>query len=304
MDLNGIIVSWNHGAGRLFGHTAEEAIGKPITILYPDNSHEAAEVLGRIRRGEQLARYETVRQRKDGSLVDISLTMSPVKNSENSVIGASKIAQNISDRKHSDALRTLMVDELNHRVKNTLAEVQSIAAQSLKGASDVGRRETFEFRLVALSRTHDLLARESWENVSLRELVLQQLEPYRAENGTSFAVEGPDLGLWPKAALTLGMAFHELATNAAKYGAFSKPAGQVQVTWHVLRASKSSTLRLKWEETGGPPVEKTERKGFGSTLIERGVSLELDGEVRVDFDSGGVVCTMEIPLPVARRAGD
>ena len=186
------------------------------------------------------------------------------------------------------------MDELNHRVKNTLATVRSIAAQLLKRSSDVELRETFDGRLIALSRTHDLLTRGSWESASLRDLLLQEFEPYRSEERTRFVVHGPDLGLNPKAALTLGMVFHELITNAAKYGALSKPAGQVRVTWEVLRTSEPSALRLKWTETGGPPVKKREHKGFGSTLIERGVSLELEGEVQVDFDPSGLICTMEI----------
>jgi two-component sensor histidine kinase len=132
----------------------------------------------------------------------------------------------------------------------------------------------------------------------LRELLLQELEPYGSGEGLRCVVEGPDLGLWPKAALALGMAFHELATNAAKYGALSKPEGQIRVTWELLRSSDARTLRLQWAETGGPPVENTERKGFGSILLERGLSLELDGEVRLDPDPSGIICTMQIPLPV------
>ncbi|MGH6982091.1 MAG: sensor histidine kinase, partial [Stellaceae bacterium] len=117
-----------------------------------------------------------------------------------------------------------------------------------------------------------------------------------SENGTRVVIEGPDVELKPKAALALGMAFHELATNAAKYGALSKPAGQVRVTWEVVRSSESM-LRLNWMETGGPPVTKTGHKGFGSMLIERGLSFELDGRVQIDLNSGGLVCTVEIPMP-------
>ena len=205
----------------------------------------------------------------------------------------------ITERKRAELRQQLLMDELNHRVKNTLATVQSIAAQLLKGTPDVELRETFDGRLVALSRTHDLLMHDSWKSASLRDLLLQEFEPYWSGEDARFVVEGPDLRLNPKAALTLGMAFHELTTNAAKYGALSKPTGQVRVTWEVLRASEPSALRLKWIETGGPPVKKREHKGFGSTLIERGVSLELEGEVRVEFDPSGLICTMEIPLAAA-----
>ena len=296
-DLTGVIATWNRGAERLFGYAAEEVVGKPITILYPpDRLDEGSEILARIGRGERIDHFETIRRRKDGSLVDISLTVSPVKDAEGRIIGASKIAQDITERRHSDDLRTLMVDELNHRVKNTLATVQSIAAQSLKGISDIESRETFDARLVSLSRTHDLLARDSWEGASLRELLLQELEPYRAEDGTRFTVEGPDFALRPKAALALGLAFHELATNAAKYGALSTREGRIRVTWDIPNASAPGALRLKWAETGGPPVTNIAHKGFGSVLIERGLALELDAKVELDFDPGGLVCTVEVPL--------
>jgi two-component system, chemotaxis family, CheB/CheR fusion protein len=230
-------------------------------------------------------------------LVNVSLTVSPIKEGGGRIVGASEIVQDITERKHAEDIRALMADELNHRVKNTLATVQSIAAQSLKGTIDGQGREAFDARLVALSRTHDLLARDNWEGASLRELLLQELEPYRSEEGLRFVAEGPDLGLRPKAALALGMAFHELATNAAKYGALSRPEGQVRVTWELLRSAEARTLRLQWTETGGPLVENTGRKGFGSILLERGLSLELDGEVRIDPDPSGIVCTMQIPLP-------
>ena len=135
----------------------------------------------------------------------------------------------------------------------------------------------------------------------MRDLLLQELEPYRSEEDARFVVEGPDFALRPNAALALGMAFHELATNAAKYGSLSKPAGRVRVGWDLLRRSELSMLRLKWAETGGPPVETTDRKGFGSILIERGLSLELDCKAELDFAPSGLVCTIEIPLPTGKE---
>ena len=299
-DIDGTILTWNSGARRLFGYTADEILGKRIAALHPpDLPDEASAILARIRRGERIEHYDTVRRRKDGSTVEVSLTVSPVKSVDGTIVGASKIAQDITERRHGDTLRVLMRDELNHRVKNTLATVQSIAAQSFKGV-DSQSRETFDARLVALSRTHDMLARENWESASLRDLLLQEIEPYRSDEGGRFVVEGLDFALRPKAALALGLAFHELATNAAKYGALSKPGGRVRVTWDVVSRSEPSALRLKWAETGGPKVRQPERKGFGSILIERGLAHELDGEVRLDFARHGLVCTIEIPLPPAR----
>jgi two-component sensor histidine kinase len=239
----------------------------------------------------------------DGAFRPFLTRVLPHRDAEGRLVRWFGTNTDISGEREAAARQQLLVDELNHRVKNTLATVQSIAAQLLKGTPDAELREAFDGRLVALARTHDLLTRGSWESASLRDLLLQEFAPYQSEEGTRFVVEGPDLGLNPKAALTLGMAFHELTTNAAKYGALSKPAGQLRVTWEVPRASGPRALRLKWVETGGPPVTKTRHKGFGSTLIERGLSLDLGGEVRVAFDPSGLICTMEIPLAAAGRSG-
>jgi len=299
-SLEGMITSWNAGAEQIFGYTAKEVVGKPLSVLLPEHQFDGVpHILGKLARGERVEDFEIRRTTKYGKSIDISMTISPVRNERGVMIGASTVGRDIRERKHADDLRALMINELNHRVKNTLATVQSIAAQSLKEASDVESRENFDARLVALSRTHDLLARESWERASLRDVLLQELEPYRSNERARFVIEGPDFELWPKAALALGMAFHELATNAAKYGALSKPTGQVRVMWDFLRSSEPTALRLRWAETGGPPVKKTGHKGFGSTVIERGLSLELDGEIRLDLDPGGVICTIEIPLPDA-----
>jgi two-component system, chemotaxis family, CheB/CheR fusion protein len=295
--LEGTITSWNGGAEKIFGYTAKEAIGEPLSILVPDHQlDEVPKILERLARGERVEHFEIGRITKAGKRIDIAMTISPIHGETGAMIGASTIAHDISDRKRSDELRALMVNELNHRVKYTLATVQSIAAQSLRGTADPQIREAFESRLVALARTHDVLAFDSWEGAPLRNLLLQELKPYQSEDGTRAVVEGPDVGLRPKAALALGMAFHELATNAAKYGALSNSAGQVRVTWNV-QSSSESMLRLTWAESGGPKVTRNGRKGFGSKLIERGLALELNGSVRLDLAPGGLVCTMEIPLP-------
>jgi two-component sensor histidine kinase len=240
---------------------------------------------------------EVLIERPDGSRVIVVVNIRSLKSSQGEVTGAINCFYDITERKRGELHQQLLMNELNHRVKNTLATVQSIAARSLKGTSDAAGLRAFSARLIALSRTHDLLTRDSWEKVSLRDLVLQELEPYRSEGGARFVVEGPELKVTPKAALALGMAFHELATNAAKYGALSKSTGQVRVAWEVAEASES-VLRLRWMESGGPPVKKTGHKGFGSIVIERGLSFELDGEVGIDLDPRGLVCTMKMPLTV------
>jgi two-component sensor histidine kinase len=258
--------------------------------------HDESPMAMALKEDRPIRAAEAIAERPDGTRVSFIPYPTPLHDDTGKLVGGVNMLIDVTERKQAELQRQLLMDELNHRVKNTLATVQAIAAQSLKGASNAAHRSNFEDRLVALSRTHDLLSHGSWESASLRDLLLHELEPYRSGERIRFMVEGFDLRVKPKAALALGMAFHELATNAAKYGSLSKPTGQVRVTWDVLRSSEPSTLRLKWTETGGPPVKRTRRKGFGSTVINRGLSFELDGKVRVDFDPGGLTCSIEIPL--------
>ena len=194
----------------------------------------------------------------------------------------------------------VLLAELNHRVKNVLATVQSIAAQTARGSASLEEFErAFEGRLGALSRTSTLLAVNSWRTTELRTLVEAALEPYRAPDG-NVRVHGPATTLPPKAALTLSLALHELATNAAKYGALSVPEGRVDVTWRVDEdGAAGRRLALEWAEHGGAAVRAPDRRGFGRTLIERSVAYELGGTARLDFPPEGVRCRIEVPLPAA-----
>ncbi len=303
-DASGAIQKFNRRAVELWGRepasgdTDERFCGsfrlfRPDGSFMPHDQCPMAEVVsGKI---SEVHDAEVLIERPDGSRVTVVVNIRQLKDNHGEITGAINCFYDITERKQSELRQQLLMNELNHRVKNTLATIQSIAARSLRGTSDAASLNAFNARLVALSRTHDLLTRDSWEKVALRDLVRQELDPYRSGEGERFVIEGPDLTVKPKAALALGMAFHELATNAAKYGALSKSTGQVRVAWEVVSASESM-LRLEWMESGGPPVEKTGRKGFGSTVIERGLSLELDGEVEIDLKPGGLVCTMELPL--------
>ena len=197
----------------------------------------------------------------------------------------------ITERKRAEDRQKLLVNELNHRVKNSLATVQSIAAQTLRSiTSPEFFREAFESRLIALSHTHDLLTRESWEGASLREVVDGELRAMAAEDRVTFDYAS-DLRLNPKAAVALGMGIHELATNAVKYGAWSVPGGEVIVAWR----QDGDLLRLSWTERGGPPVNNPTRRGFGARLLERGLAAELSGGVELTYDPTGLVCHMALP---------
>lgn len=296
-DVQGVIRTWNKGAERLFGYKAREVIGKPVNILIPpDRQDEEPAILARIRRGERIEHYETVRVRKDGDLLDISLTVSPLKNSRGQVIGASKIARDVTERRRHEERRQLLVNELNHRVKNTLATVQSLAAQTFRGKDQSPAFGEFESRLVALSRAHDVLTRESWEGVDLQELITGAIAPICVEPEERFEISGPSLRLRPKVALSLAMAFHELCTNAAKYGALTNEAGRIKIFWKVVALDAEPRLFLRWEELGGPKVEMPRQKGFGSRLLERALCHELGARVELSFAPTGVACEIEAPL--------
>jgi PAS domain S-box-containing protein len=295
-DLNGVITSWNRGAERLFGYSAEEAIGKSVVTLIPQDRHdEEREILARVGRGERVDHYETVRQRKDGSLIEISLTVSPVRNREGRITGASKIARDITEQKRAKEKNDLLVGEIKHRIRNTMATVHAIAAQTLHGAS---REELAAFlaRLQALARSHDQLTLENWNRTPLGGVVDQALAAFQDKNCRCFVTEGPnDILLDSTRATLLTMILHELATNAVKYGALSNGTGRVTASWKLLEHTEPPRFRLCWKEEGGPPVTPPQRKGFGSHLIERALSGAA-GEARLEFAKTGVRCSLEMAI--------
>jgi PAS domain S-box-containing protein len=294
-DLNGIIRSWNKSAERIFGWTAEEAIGKHISLLIPaDRIDEEPGIIERIRHGERVDHFETIRQHKDGTPINISLTISPIKNAAGQVIGASKIARDITEKTRSDDARELLLHEIKHRVKNTLGTVQAIATQTFREGPRV-ERDAFAGRLRALSGAHDLMTQQDWDHVSARGMVERALAPFQENRQARFDLSGDEVILAANPALLLAMALHELATNAVKYGALSNDAGRVSLIWHVRRHEEDRRLCLEWRETDGPIVVTPTRKGFGSTLIERALQQE-QGRSCFDFRPEGVICKLEIKL--------
>jgi PAS domain S-box-containing protein len=244
-------------------------------------------------------------RRKDGSEFWAALFISPVRDESGDIVQHFASFVDLTRHKEEQAQSRMLIDELNHRVKNTLTTVQSIVVQALRNQSDPEViRESIESRLFALSRSHDLLTRENWENAGLLDVVKAALEPFGIANGRSerFKVTGENVRFPPKAALALGIAFHELATNAAKYGAFSGETGCVRVGWTIEPAPDGDRLILRWSEEGGPQVTPPSKKGFGSRVIERGLAFELGGITTLDFCPDGVVCTIDIPAP--RAVGD
>jgi PAS domain S-box-containing protein len=290
-DLNGVITSWNKGAQRLFGYTADEMVGKPLMVLIPSDRHgEEVEILRRIRRGDSIEHYETVRQRKDGSLFDISLTVSPIKNAQGKIIGASKIARDITERKRSEALTEMLARETEHRAKNVLATVQATVHLSQSDTPE-GLKSAIEGRIQALANVHTLFVQSRWTGADLHSVVTQELSPYFRDGAARARINGPNLLLEPNTAQTLAVTLHELATNAAKYGALSVPAGTVNVEWS--RAADGRVV-LRWTETGGPPVAPPTRRGFGTRVIERMIQGQLKGQMRCDWRAEGFACEIAI----------
>jgi PAS domain S-box-containing protein len=204
------------------------------------------------------------------------------------------VSLDITERKRAEDRQKLLLDELNHRVKNTLATVQSIAMQTRRNATGPQDfNDAFDARLAALANAHDLLTRTSWQGVSLSDMVKLTLQPY-ANN--EIEVAGPAVLMGPNAAVTLNMAFHELATNAAKYGALSREGGSVDVNWSVDRNAQPPAICVEWSEARGPLVQPPVRRGFGSRVLEQGIARELGGAVSLDYRPAGLKCRMTIPL--------
>jgi len=243
--------------------------------------------------------------RKDGRVIWISVSSSPVRDESGRLLYLVRVVQDITERKAAEQRAKLLIDELNHRVKNTLATVQSLASQTARAApTPASFRESFEGRLVALSKAHDQLTMHHWESADLRELLSAGFAPYHG-GAERVVMRGEDVVLRPRAALTLAMTFHELITNAAKYGALSAPGGGVEMRWHIVEADGMPTLHVEWREQGGPPVAPPARRSFGTRLIESGVKAELGGRVEIAFAREGLRCDLDIPLAsLAVKAGE
>ena len=297
-NLNGVILSWNAGAERMLGFTADEAVGKAITILIPPERHdEETEIIERIRHGERIDNYDTVRRRKDGSLIDVSLSISPVRDSRGKVVGAAKIIQDITERKRRSDQLNMIMREMLHRTNNLLAVIQAMSRQTARHSVDFSEFATrFDARIQGLAHSNDLLVKQDWQGVTINDLVHAHLAPFIEANKTRVDAEGPRLLLKPEAAQSLGLALHELATNASKYGALSTNEGKITVRWERYTSSDGvECVRLTWREHGGPPVKTTQRKGFGRVVIEQMVARTLDAKVAASFAPEGVGWTFDVP---------
>jgi two-component sensor histidine kinase len=240
----------------------------------------------------------SLRRVPDGPLEDryLDFIYQPVTNAAGQVTGIFVDGQDVTDRLKTERHLRLVVNELNHRVKNTLSMMQAIAAQTFRDGEDLaGAHATFSARVMALGRANDLLTAENWEGASLKDVIARTAAAHSSD-GDRFIIKGPVVRLSPKTAMAVSMALHELATNAIKYGALSSPSGMVEVRWTLTPEAAGERLTLTWREMGGPPVAIPARRGFGTRLIERGLAAELDGQVQVLFEPTGVICVVEVSM--------
>jgi PAS domain S-box-containing protein len=301
---DGTFLRVNEAITAITGYSREHLLSsKLFAHTYPDDVDPDREAFEKQIAGK-LEFYSVEKRffRKDGRLIWLSVRSSPIRAADGHLLYLVRVVQDITERKAAEQRQQLLVDELNHRVKNTLATVQSLASQTARGSpSPAVFRESFEGRLIALSKAHDQLTMHHWESAELRELLSANIAPYIVGGMERVALRGEDVVLRPRAVLTLAMAFHELTTNAAKYGALSIPGGRIEIDWHSFRREDDGCplLRIVWAEQGGPPVSGPRERGFGSKLIEGSIAAELGGCASLTFEPTGLRCEIDIPLATA-----
>jgi PAS domain S-box-containing protein len=297
-NLDGVIQSWNAGAERLFGYSAEEVIDRPITILIPDDRlDEETLILSRIRKGERVDHYETVRRRKDGRLIHVSLTVSPIFDGNGNVLGASKIARDVTAQHLARERQQLLLREMNHRVKNLFSVTSSIVSVKARTAASAQELAAAVIeRLDALGRAHALTMAgdrpQADHRTTLHELTRAILAPYDGKR-SRLSISGDDLGIDDKAVTPIALLFHEFATNAAKYGSLSNDTGRVALSF----ALHDDVVKILWSEIDGPQVSATSEQGFGSRLVEA-TAAQLGGHIEREWATDG----LRIRLNLARQS--
>jgi PAS domain S-box-containing protein len=308
MDLKGNIRTWNPAAAALFGYSAEEINGKPKTLLVPaegiaDHKRQQARILG----GESL-RSETIRVHRNGTPIAVSVDAAPIRRPDGSIIGSSSILHDITERIAGEEHRQFLMREIAHRSKNQLAIIQAIANQTARSSGT--KREfldQFKGRLQGLSASHDLLLKQNWRGALLEEIVRGQIEGFVGDRSSAVRLDGPSAMLTAAAAEAIGLAIHELATNSAKYGALSVPAGKVDVVWRKIDPETEddgeSMWELSWRERDGPKVQTPSVTGFGTQVVKRMVAMAVNGTAELVYSESGLVWCLTFPASAMRQMG-
>jgi PAS domain S-box-containing protein len=280
-------------AESLLGYPRDALIGRPVTMLVPERLRDGDHGFRLREPGAAEPQREFVVLRGDGAELPVEIGVSPLDTPDGTTAIAAIV--DISGRKRADAQRDLLLAELNHRVKNTLAVVQAIARQTFRHTDGMEERQSFEGRLAALAAAHDQLTRETWDSAALACLAADTLRLDGADPDR-LSWSGPPVMLPPRQAVAITLALHELLTNALKYGAFSNDAGKVRLVW-LLAGGDEPRLRLAWTESGGPPVSPPTRRGFGSRMIEQVLAGDCEASVTTEYPVSGLTCVIEMPLP-------
>ncbi|MDZ4366113.1 MAG: HWE histidine kinase domain-containing protein [Afipia sp.] len=295
------IIFANDSFLKLTGYDRAEVLGLGFNALMArDATQEVLKGLAAAFDGSNESSIEVRYRRKDDSVFWADLFMSPVHDEDGKVVQHFTSLVDLTRHKLEQAQSRALIDELNHRVKNTLSTVQSIVTEALRTPVSFDTiKESITSRIFALSRSHHLLSDKNWGGTGLHDLLDAALKPFGVANGRKerFLITGANVRVSPKATLALGIAFHELATNAVKYGAFSNEAGSITVSWSIELKPGDDRLVIRWQEKDGPPVSQPTRKGFGSKVITRGLAHELEGTVDLEYRADGVACTIDIPAP-------
>ncbi|KQY27824.1 HWE histidine kinase domain-containing protein [Rhizobium sp. Root483D2] len=297
MDLDGLVTSWNEGATRILGWTAEEMVGRPATAFFIQEDREVGipqrEMTAALTKGR--GSDERWHLKEDGTTFWASGEMMALRAADETVIGFIKILRDRTQERDQADRQRLLMHELGHRMKNTLSVVQSIATQSLRNAASLDdAAEKLQSRISAYAKAHDILLQQNWMSATLRNIVEAAKVNIGLEGSDRIKVEGPDVELGPQAALSFSLVLHELLTNASKYGALANSDGYIEMSWQIEQRADEKYLLSSWREIGGPSVGDPARKGFGSRLIVS--SLQAYGEAIIRYDPGGLVVTVEMPF--------
>jgi len=297
LSPDGVIRTWNAAATGLFGYEPNEVIGKSVRMFYVENAQVDFEKLNASVRGGSTVYADVQRRHKDGRLIDVSISVAPMHDEAGRLVGISAIVRDIGARKARERHIDFLMRELAHRSKNLLAVVQAIAGQTARHSPSLQEFQVrFSQRVHALGRSQDLLVTRDWKSANLAELVRSQLEPFTDAANARVDMRGPELELRPDLVHSITLAVHELATNAAKYGALSVPEGRVAITWELNGAPTGERhFRMSWHETNGPPVSPPARKGFGHVVISDIVASSLRGEVTLEYAPEGLRWTLDLP---------
>jgi PAS domain S-box-containing protein len=294
LSAEGRILSWNRGAEQLYGYSEAEALNRPLDFLVSeDRLVEATSRMSSVLAGDNIY-FETERRHRDGSLIPVAISGGPIHDDEGRVVGVAAVHRDIRAQTRHEAQLRFVMRELAHRTKNLLAIIQSIERQTARGVATTEEfHERFSSRLQALAASHDLLVETNWAGAPIGDLIERQLAAFSDQIGDRIFMSGPLMKLSPTVAQTIGLALHELATNATKYGALSIPSGRVEVTWGVFPAEDGKPrFRIEWRESGGPPVSPPRQRGFGSLAIERLAAQALSGDAQLVYAPEGLRWTL------------